>query len=167
MAPRQSNTSIFSFVPTPGRCRIEKGGTTGQIPRIGDIVSHYAPLFHIYAEYAKLHQRASEKLFSSLTADLCSKYGLSDRTMNAQMILPIQRVPRYELLLKEIVKKIGGDKKADLEEKVREWKGRERGAGTQNIPLSNISFTSIIIFHNTLRPRSRRPLLASRTPTHS
>ncbi len=66
--------------------------------------------------------------------------------MNAQMILPIQRVPRYELLLKEIVKKIGGDKKADLEEKVREGKGREekRGAGTQNIPLSNISFIYIL-----------------------
>ena len=76
---------------------------------LGDVFLQYANLFKAYSEYAQIHTRAISQLTSSLKLRTflkicCEDPLLKHRTIESFMILPIQRIPRYELFLKEMLK---------------------------------------------------------------
>ena len=82
---------------------------------LGDLFQRYAPLFKIYDEYSRSYeyatktidtQRKSSKVFAAFfekcAADNAKR--LKQSNFESFMIMPIQRVPRYVLLLKEVLK---------------------------------------------------------------
>ncbi|XP_043252940.1 FYVE, RhoGEF and PH domain-containing protein 4-like [Colletes gigas] len=84
-------------------------------PRIGDIMKNFAPFLKMYTEYVKnfdyamnLIQTLQVKVarFAAIINDIqkldeCAKLSLSHH-----MLSPIQRLPRYELLLKDYLKNL-------------------------------------------------------------
>ena len=80
--------------------------------RIGKLFCRYAPLFTIYDEYSKSFEFANKTLedykkssgayrkFMKEAAESCGGV-----TLQSLLILPIQRVPRYLMLLKEVLKR--------------------------------------------------------------
>eukprot|EP00945_MAST-04E_sp_MAST-4E-sp1_P000353 g353.t1 len=89
------------------------GSTT---PAIGDVFNDFAPLFNLYAQYTANHAKASQVLrdfetrseFGKLILDLqqtfIAEHGQPAQPLGSYLIMPVQRVPRYNLLLKEIYK---------------------------------------------------------------
>lgn len=87
-------------------------------PRIGDIMKNFAPFLKMYTEYVKnfdyamnlistLQQKVSR--FAAIVSEIqkldeCAKLSLSHH-----MLSPIQRLPRYELLLKDYLKNLTTD----------------------------------------------------------
>ncbi|KAM5336774.1 FYVE, RhoGEF and PH domain-containing protein 3 isoform 2-T3 [Glossophaga mutica] len=68
-------------------------------PRFGDILQKLAPFLKMYGEYVKNFDRAVE-----LKQEVCGNL-----TLQHHMLEPVQRVPRYELLLKDYVKRLPAD----------------------------------------------------------
>lgn len=97
-------------------------------PKIGDIFLEFAPFFKLYSEYARSNQAASELLGQLLSTN--SKFlkyhdtqlGSEKPSLASLLITPIQRVPRYQLLLKEILKNTpeDHDDRADCEKALAE-----------------------------------------------
>ena len=88
--------------------------TFSEATNVGEIFLHYAPLFRCYGLYASSHERVSAQLLASsrndsafrtfveqATADLRCR----GQTLESLLIMPIQRIPRYRLLLEELRKK--------------------------------------------------------------
>ncbi|ETW08198.1 hypothetical protein, variant [Aphanomyces invadans] len=81
--------------------------------RIVVLFNQYIPLFtSFYSEYAKYFDdftpllneyKTQSKGFSTLL-DQCQRKGGSNQTFESLLILPIQRIPRYNLLLQRVVK---------------------------------------------------------------
>ena len=81
---------------------------------VGDIFLHYVPLFRCYGSYASSHERVSSQLLASSRTDSAFRafveQATSDprckgQTLESLLIMPIQRIPRYRLLLEELRKK--------------------------------------------------------------
>ena len=81
---------------------------------VGAIFLHYAPLFRCYGSYASSHERVSQQLSMAAKEDsgfrlLIEKAQQDGRckgqTLESLLIMPIQRIPRYRLLLEELRKK--------------------------------------------------------------
>ncbi|XP_043489825.1 FYVE, RhoGEF and PH domain-containing protein 4-like [Polistes fuscatus] len=84
-------------------------------PRIGDIMKNFAPFLKMYTEYVKNFDYAMNLIntlqnkvarFAAIINDIqkldeCAKLSLSHH-----MLSPIQRLPRYELLLKDYLKNL-------------------------------------------------------------
>ncbi|XP_023372020.1 FYVE, RhoGEF and PH domain-containing protein 3 isoform X2 [Otolemur garnettii] len=68
-------------------------------PRLGDILQKLAPFLKMYGEYVKNFDRAV-----GLKEEVCGNL-----TLQHHMLEPVQRVPRYELLLKDYLKRLPGD----------------------------------------------------------
>ncbi|XP_053770242.1 FYVE, RhoGEF and PH domain-containing protein 2 isoform X2 [Desmodus rotundus] len=84
-------------------------------PRIGDVIQKLAPFLKMYSEYVKNFQRAAELLatwtdksppFQEVLTRIQSSEASGSLTLQHHMLEPVQRIPRYELLLKEYVQKL-------------------------------------------------------------
>uniref|UniRef100_A0A8C5U3B6 FYVE, RhoGEF and PH domain containing 2 n=1 Tax=Malurus cyaneus samueli TaxID=2593467 RepID=A0A8C5U3B6_9PASS len=81
-------------------------------PRIGDVIQKLAPFLKMYGEYVKNFDKAVELItawseksppFQELIADI---QVCANLTLQHHMLEPVQRIPRYELLLKDYVRKL-------------------------------------------------------------
>ncbi|NXP28642.1 FGD2 protein, partial [Scytalopus superciliaris] len=84
-------------------------------PRIGDVIQKLAPFLKMYGEYVKNFDKAVELLtawsdksppFQELIADIQKRKVCANLTLQHHMLEPVQRIPRYELLLKDYVRKL-------------------------------------------------------------
>ena len=88
-------------------------------PLIGDIFLQFAPRFKLYAQYTATHDKAFKVIhdfkdnvdFQNLLkqilierANKATNKNAPQQNMDSFFIMPVQRVPRYKLLLKEIHK---------------------------------------------------------------
>nr|XP_061812943.1 FYVE, RhoGEF and PH domain-containing protein 4-like [Nerophis lumbriciformis] len=87
-------------------------------PRIGDILQKLTPFLKMYAEYVKNFDKAMELLkqwsdrspqFKSIIQEIQSQEACGCLTLQHHMLEPVQRVPRYEMLLKDYLKKLPQD----------------------------------------------------------
>nr|XP_056700793.1 FYVE, RhoGEF and PH domain-containing protein 2 [Euleptes europaea] len=83
--------------------------------RIGDIIQKVAPFLKMYSEYVKNFDKAveliatwSEKslLFQELISNIQRREISANLTLQHHMLEPVQRIPRYELLLKDYIRKL-------------------------------------------------------------
>ncbi|XP_035281589.1 FYVE, RhoGEF and PH domain-containing protein 4a isoform X2 [Anguilla anguilla] len=93
-------------------------GQWASMPRIGDILQKLTPFLKMYAEYVKNFDKAMELLkqwterspqFKAIIVDLQSQEACASLTLQHHMLEPVQRVPRYEMLLKDYLKKLPPD----------------------------------------------------------
>uniref|UniRef100_A0A8D0UCQ0 FYVE, RhoGEF and PH domain containing 3 n=1 Tax=Sus scrofa TaxID=9823 RepID=A0A8D0UCQ0_PIG len=96
-------------------------------PRLGDILQKLAPFLKMYGEYVKNFDRAVElvstwtqrsPLFKDIVQGIQKQEMCGNLTLQHHMLEPVQRVPRYELLLKDYLKR--------LPEDAPDWKDAER-----------------------------------------
>ncbi|KAM4695896.1 FYVE, RhoGEF and PH domain-containing protein 1 [Rhinophrynus dorsalis] len=87
-------------------------------PRIGDILQKLAPFLKMYGEYVKNFDRAMELLntwterssqFKSIIQEVQREEACGNLTLQHHMLEPVQRIPRYELLLKDYLLKLSED----------------------------------------------------------
>ncbi|KAG7454580.1 hypothetical protein MATL_G00261190 [Megalops atlanticus] len=88
------------------------------VPRIGDILHKLTPFLKMYAEYVKNFDKAMELLkqwtdrsaqFKAVIQDIQAQAVCGSLTLQHHMLEPVQRVPRYEMLLKDYLKKLPQD----------------------------------------------------------
>ncbi|XP_029952054.1 FYVE, RhoGEF and PH domain-containing protein 4-like isoform X2 [Salarias fasciatus] len=93
-------------------------GEWASTPRIGDILQKLTPFLKMYAEYVKNFDKAMELLkhwtdrspqFKAIIQDIQSQEACGSLTLQHHMLEPVQRVPRYEMLLKDYLKKLPQD----------------------------------------------------------
>ncbi|XP_066897240.1 FYVE, RhoGEF and PH domain-containing protein 3 isoform X2 [Kogia breviceps] len=96
-------------------------------PRLGDILQKLAPFLKMYGEYVKNFDRAVELVstwtqrslvFKDIVQGIQKQEMCGNLTLQHHMLEPVQRVPRYELLLKDYLKR--------LPEEAPDWKDAER-----------------------------------------
>lgn len=84
-------------------------------PRIGDILQKLAPFLKMYGEYVKNFDRAMELVstwtqrstnFKTTVQNIQKQDVCGNLTLQHHMLEPVQRIPRYELLLKDYLKKL-------------------------------------------------------------
>ncbi|XP_024136994.1 FYVE, RhoGEF and PH domain-containing protein 4a isoform X2 [Oryzias melastigma] len=84
-------------------------------PRIGDILQKFTPFLKMYAEYVKNFDKAMELLkqwsdrspqFKAIILEIQSQEICGCLTLQHHMLEPVQRIPRYEMLLKDYLKKL-------------------------------------------------------------
>ncbi|XP_040500600.1 FYVE, RhoGEF and PH domain-containing protein 2 isoform X4 [Ursus americanus] len=99
------------FLPELQR-RLDEWTTT---PRIGDVIQKLAPFLKMYSEYVKNFERAMELLatwtdksapFQETITRIQGSEASGSLTLQHHMLEPVQRIPRYELLLREYVQKL-------------------------------------------------------------
>ncbi|XP_069604294.1 FYVE, RhoGEF and PH domain-containing protein 1 isoform X1 [Ranitomeya imitator] len=87
-------------------------------PRIGDILQKLAPFLKMYGEYVKNFDRAMELVntwterssqFKSIIHEVQKEEACGNLTLQHHMLEPVQRIPRYELLLKDYLQKLAED----------------------------------------------------------
>lgn len=87
-------------------------------PRIGDILQKLAPFMKMYGEYVKNFDRAMDLVntwtqrssqFKSVVQNIQKQEVCGNLTLQHHMLEPVQRIPRYELLLKDYLKKLPED----------------------------------------------------------
>jgi hypothetical protein len=74
---------------------------------IGNIFLHFAPIMIIYTEYSTSYQTAVDTWIKLNTnADFVAKHRQlrSKKSLDNLMIMPIQRLPRYNLLIRDLHK---------------------------------------------------------------
>ncbi|XP_014866474.1 PREDICTED: FYVE, RhoGEF and PH domain-containing protein 4 isoform X6 [Poecilia mexicana] len=90
-------------------------GEWASTPRIGDILQKLTPFLKMYAEYVKNFDKAMELLkqwtdrsppFKAIIQEIQSQEICGSLTLQHHMLEPVQRVPRYEMLLKDYLKKL-------------------------------------------------------------
>ena len=87
-----------------------------EISTISNVFLQIIPYLKLYFEYESDYDTASEKLlialknerFKKLDDENAEKY-LNNLTLNSILIMPIQRIPRYNLLLKDLIKHTWND----------------------------------------------------------
>ncbi|KAG7214927.1 hypothetical protein INR49_005202 [Caranx melampygus] len=93
-------------------------GEWSSTPRIGDILQKLTPFLKMYAEYVKNFDKAMELLkqwtdrspqFKAIIQEIQSQEVCGCLTLQHHMLEPVQRVPRYEMLLKDYLKKLPQD----------------------------------------------------------
>ncbi|XP_053360253.1 faciogenital dysplasia [Clarias gariepinus] len=84
-------------------------------PRIGDILQKLAPFMKMYGEYVKNFDPAMDLVntwiqrsthFKSVVQNIQKQDVCGNLTLQHHMLEPVQRIPRYELLLKDYLKKL-------------------------------------------------------------
>ncbi|XP_045434706.1 FYVE, RhoGEF and PH domain-containing protein 3, partial [Pipistrellus kuhlii] len=87
-------------------------------PRFGDILQKLAPFLKMYGEYVKNFDRAvglvnawsqRSPLFRDVVQGIQKQEACGSLTLQHHMLEPVQRVPRYELLLKDYLKRLPAD----------------------------------------------------------
>ncbi|XP_075996781.1 FYVE, RhoGEF and PH domain-containing protein 1 [Genypterus blacodes] len=86
--------------------------------RIGDILQKLAPFLKMYGEYVKNFDRAMELVtswmersvqFKSIVQEIQREERCGNLTLQHHMLEPVQRIPRYELLLKDYLRRLPED----------------------------------------------------------
>ncbi|XP_018110248.1 FYVE, RhoGEF and PH domain-containing protein 4 isoform X2 [Xenopus laevis] len=87
-------------------------------PKIGDILQKLAPFLKMYAEYVKNFDNAMETLrgwmeksvqFKNVLEEIQREGKCDNLTLQHHMLGPVQRIPRYEMLLKDYLRKLPAD----------------------------------------------------------
>uniref|UniRef100_A0A3P9HWQ3 FYVE, RhoGEF and PH domain containing 1 n=1 Tax=Oryzias latipes TaxID=8090 RepID=A0A3P9HWQ3_ORYLA len=87
-------------------------------PRIGDILQKLAPFLKMYGEYVKNFDRAMELVniwmerstqFKAIIQEIQREERCGNLTLQHHMLEPVQRIPRYELLLKDYLHRLPED----------------------------------------------------------
>ncbi|MEQ2201762.1 FYVE, RhoGEF and PH domain-containing protein 1, partial [Xenoophorus captivus] len=87
-------------------------------PRIGDILQKLAPFLKMYGEYVKNFDRAMELVniwmersaqFKVIIQEIQREERCGNLTLQHHMLEPVQRIPRYELLLKDYLNRLPED----------------------------------------------------------
>uniref|UniRef100_A0A8C1BX66 FYVE, RhoGEF and PH domain containing 1 n=1 Tax=Cyprinus carpio carpio TaxID=630221 RepID=A0A8C1BX66_CYPCA len=87
-------------------------------PRIGDILQKLAPFLKMYGEYVKNFDRAMELVntwmqrssqFKAIIHNIQKEEMCGNLTLQHHMLEPVQRIPRYELLLKDYLHRLPED----------------------------------------------------------
>uniref|UniRef100_A0A3P8PT84 FYVE, RhoGEF and PH domain containing 1 n=1 Tax=Astatotilapia calliptera TaxID=8154 RepID=A0A3P8PT84_ASTCA len=87
-------------------------------PRIGDILQKLAPFLKMYGEYVKNFDRAMELVniwmerstqFKTIVQEIQREERCGNLTLQHHMLEPVQRIPRYELLLKDYLHRLPED----------------------------------------------------------
>ncbi|KAF7661505.1 hypothetical protein LDENG_00259730 [Lucifuga dentata] len=87
-------------------------------PRIGDVLQKLTPFLKMYAEYVRNFEKAMEVLkqwtdrspqFKAIIQEIQSQEACGSLTLQHHMLEPVQRIPRYEMLLKDYLKKLPQD----------------------------------------------------------
>ncbi|XP_069346163.1 FYVE, RhoGEF and PH domain-containing protein 4 isoform X2 [Eulemur rufifrons] len=95
--------------------RMQEWETT---PRIGDILQKLAPFLKMYGEYVKGFDNAMELVknmterspqFKAVVEEIQKQKVCGSLTLQHHMLEPVQRIPRYELLLKDYLRKLPSD----------------------------------------------------------
>ena len=88
------------------------------MPYIGDVLKKFAPFLKLYADYVQNFDHAMDTInawtdkspeFAALLRALQSFPECGQLTLQHHMLEPIQRVPRYELLLRDYLKHLDAD----------------------------------------------------------
>ncbi|KAB7502062.1 FYVE, RhoGEF and PH domain-containing protein 3, partial [Armadillidium nasatum] len=83
--------------------------------KIGDIMKNFAPFLKMYTEYVKNFDtamtfinnlQAKNSRFASIMDDIHQMECCGNLTLQHHMLSPVQRIPRYELLLKDYLRKL-------------------------------------------------------------
>ncbi|XP_048199767.1 FYVE, RhoGEF and PH domain-containing protein 3 isoform X2 [Perognathus longimembris pacificus] len=134
--PQEVTTGIFSNISSIYRfhgqfllpelqTRITEEWDTN--PRLGDILQKLAPFLKMYGEYVKNFDRAMALVstwtqrslpFKDVIHSIQKQEVCGNLTLQHHMLEPVQRVPRYELLLKDYLKRLPRD--------APDWKDAER-----------------------------------------
>ncbi|XP_047491749.1 uncharacterized protein LOC125040976 isoform X3 [Penaeus chinensis] len=86
--------------------------------RIGDIMKSFAPFLKMYTEYVRNFDNAMTIInawqakcprFSAIMDEIHSMEVCGNLTLQHHMLSPVQRIPRYEMLLREYLKKLPED----------------------------------------------------------
>ncbi|KAF6118644.1 FYVE, RhoGEF and PH domain containing 4 [Phyllostomus discolor] len=95
--------------------RMQEWETT---PRIGDILQKLAPFLKMYGEYVKGFDNAMELVkhmteripqFKLVVEEIQKQKICGNLTLQHHMLEPVQRIPRYEMLLKDYLRKLPAD----------------------------------------------------------
>ncbi|XP_061494711.1 FYVE, RhoGEF and PH domain-containing protein 4 isoform X2 [Rhineura floridana] len=87
-------------------------------PRISDILQKLAPFLKMYGEYVKNFDNAMElvktwtersPVFKSIIQEIQKQKVCGNLTLQHHMLEPVQRIPRYEMLLKDYLRKLPQD----------------------------------------------------------
>lgn len=125
--PPEVTTGIFSNISSISRFhgqfllpelqkRITEEWDTN--PRLGDILQKLAPFLKMYGEYVKNFDRAMGLVstwtqrspqFKDVIHAIQKQEVCGNLTLQHHMLEPVQRVPRYELLLKDYLKRLPRD----------------------------------------------------------
>ncbi|XP_058528931.1 FYVE, RhoGEF and PH domain-containing protein 3 isoform X2 [Ochotona princeps] len=125
--PPEVTTGIFSnissiycfhgqFLLPELRARISEEWNTN--PRLGDILQKLAPFLKMYGEYVKNFDRAMALVstwtqrsqpFKDVVHSIQKQEVCGNLTLQHHMLEPVQRVPRYALLLKDYLKRLPAD----------------------------------------------------------
>ncbi|CAN0371411.1 unnamed protein product [Lampetra planeri] len=86
-----------------------------ETPRIGDILQKLAPFLMMYGEYVRCFDRAMELVdtwsqrspqFKKIIAEVQMQKESGCLSLQHHMLEPVQRIPRYELLLKDYLRRL-------------------------------------------------------------
>ncbi|XP_069823882.1 FYVE, RhoGEF and PH domain-containing protein 4 isoform X2 [Dendropsophus ebraccatus] len=87
-------------------------------PRIGDILQKLTPFLKMYAEYVRNFDNAMETVktwldrstqFKHVVEEIQREGKCGSLTLQHHMLEPVQRIPRYEMLLKDYLRKLPED----------------------------------------------------------
>ncbi|XP_040886561.1 FYVE, RhoGEF and PH domain-containing protein 4-like isoform X2 [Toxotes jaculatrix] len=87
-------------------------------PGLGNVLLQHAPFLRMYADYVRNFDQAVELVrtwterssaFRSILQDIESQEVCGSLTLQHHMLEPVQRVPRYEMLLRDYLKKLPED----------------------------------------------------------
>uniref|UniRef100_A0A8C3AKN4 FYVE, RhoGEF and PH domain containing 4b n=1 Tax=Cyclopterus lumpus TaxID=8103 RepID=A0A8C3AKN4_CYCLU len=112
-------SSIYSFhsqflLPDLENCM----GHWCESPGLGSVLLQHAPFLRMYADYVKNFEQAMElvrtwsersSVFRTIVQDIQSREVCGSLTLQHHMLEPVQRVPRYEMLLRDYLKKLPRD----------------------------------------------------------
>ncbi|XP_029616906.1 FYVE, RhoGEF and PH domain-containing protein 4 isoform X3 [Salmo trutta] len=93
-------------------------GQWSESPRLGDVMQQHAPFLRMYAEYVMSFDHAMELLrvwtersapFRNIIQDIQSQEVCGSLTLQHHMLEPVQRLPRYEMLLRDYLKRLPDD----------------------------------------------------------
>ena len=112
--------------------RLDSASVEGQVPRVGDIMCTIAPVLKLYQKYVSIFERAATRLvecrdkFPQFATFLDTKTQTGEMPLDSLLIMPVQRIPRYKLLLEEIIKHKPADDpdQADLQEALKKVKAQ-------------------------------------------
>ncbi|XP_069556193.1 FYVE, RhoGEF and PH domain-containing protein 4-like [Brachyistius frenatus] len=112
-------SSIYSFhsqflLPNLEKCICHWGESAG----LGEVLLQHAPFLRMYADYVRNFDQAMELVrtwtersapFRNIIQDIQSQEVCGHLTLQHHMLEPVQRVPRYEMLLKDYLNKLPED----------------------------------------------------------
>ncbi|XP_068442230.1 FYVE, RhoGEF and PH domain-containing protein 4-like [Clinocottus analis] len=112
-------SSIYSFhsqflLPDLEKCI----GHWCESPGLGSVLLQHAPFLRMYADYVRNFDQAMElvstwsersSVFRTIVLDIQSREVCGSLTLQHHMLEPVQRVPRYEMLLGDYLKKLPRD----------------------------------------------------------